>query len=187
MNATALEHEIRERYARAAWTQKTHEKDADIYHARHNRLKWCKIILSVGAASGGILSVLLEKWWAVVSALLASATMLVNLIFENRDYETLSNKHRNMATTLLKIREDFLSLISELHMPDCDLTEIRKRKDEILNNWCEVLANAPRTSSKAYNAATNALHNDELNFNDEEIDHILPPAFRICKEITNEH
>ena len=72
-------------------------------------------------------------------------------------------------------------------MPNCDLAEIRKRKDEILNNWCEVLANAPRTSSRAYQVATKALHDGELNFSDEEIDHILPPAFRICKEIKNEH
>jgi hypothetical protein len=179
---TSLEHEIRERYARAAWTHKVHEKDADKYHGYHVKLTWLKIVLSALAAALSGTGVLLGEGGSSCPAIIGSLLFLVNLIFENRNFETLSNAHRNAAASILQIREDWLSLISDLHREDCDLGKIAARRDRISRTWCEVLKSTPRTSSSAYTEATQALHGDELTFEDEEIDHLLPPAFRIVED-----
>ncbi len=173
---SALEHELRDRYGRAAWTHKTHEKDADRYHRYHVILTWTKILLSGLAAicCGSNASA-----WAVG---LGGALFLVNLIFENRNYESLSNAHRNAATNLLQIREELLSLISDLHMENCNIDEVANRRKRLLQTWCNALKTAPRTSGEAYRQATKALHDEELTFSDKEIDHILPSAFRIVED-----
>lgn len=179
---SALEHELRDRYGRAAWTHKTHEKDADRYHGYHVFLTWTKIVLSGLAAICCGSSPLLEKNASAWAAVIGGALFLVNLIFENRNYESLSNAHRNTATNLLQLREELLSLISDLHMENCNIDEISNRRKRLLQTWCNALKTAPRTSDKAYRQATKALHDEELTFSDKEIDHILPPAFRIVEE-----
>jgi hypothetical protein len=181
-DVTSLEHEIRERYARAAWTHKTHEKDADRYHGYHVKLTWFKIVLSALATVFSGAGALIGEGGSCIPAIVGAMLFLVNLVFENRNFETLSNAHRNAAASILQIREDWLSLISDLHREECDLGKIAARRDRISRTWCEVLKSTPRTSSLAYGKATKALHENELTFEDEEIDHLLPPAFRIVED-----
>lgn len=189
MAITALEHEIRERYGRAAWTHKTHEKAADRYECWHVRLTWGKIILSALAASSSTWAVFLNGKAGVLTSIISILLLLINIIFENRNYETLSNDHRQAAAKMLGVREDWLSLISKLHMPNPDLMQIDKEKEVILARLKKITPSLPRTSCNDYNAATTALHEGELNFtDDQEIDHILPPAFRIATtEDSHEH
>ena len=173
-----MEEQIRDCFGRVAWSHKTHEKQADSYETWNCKLTWGKIIVTALASAGGILSLLTKSWWGVTSCVLSTLLLLINLIFENRNYAILSQKHRDTAAQLWNIREGYLSLLTDIRAPNADIREIQKRRDELQEKLFSVYSSALRTSGKAYIEASNALHGEELSFSDAEIDKMLPPALR---------
>ena len=173
-----MEEQIRDCFGRVAWSHKTHEKQADYYEKWNCRLTWGKIIVTALASAGGILWLVTESWWSVASCTLSTLLLLINLIFENRNYAILSQKHRDTAAQLWNIREGYLSLLTNIRSQSADIEEIQKRRDELQEKLFAVYLSAQRTSGKAYIEASNALHGEELSFSDAEIDKMLPPTLR---------
>jgi len=88
-------------------------------------------------------------------------------------------QHRDTAAKLWSLRESYLSLIVDLKASVSTVVEGRVRRDGLQETAESILADAPRTTSKAYMRAQNALKNKEdLTFTDREIDLLLPVQLR---------
>ena len=180
--STNIEANLREAFGRVAWSNKTHEKQADIYHDKYKFLLWVKIILAGSTSAGGIFSVFSECIWArVATAAIATIIFIIDLIFSNCDYANLRDLHQKTATKLWEIREYYVALLCEIHTSSPDLAMIRKLHLEYIELLSKIYENAPRTSSEAYNMATKALHKEELTFTNDEIDKLLPYSLRLKK------
>ena len=75
-----------------------------------------------------------------------------------------------------------MSLLTDLAAHDADLAHIREERDRLQEALKNAYQGAPRTITKAYKLAQEALKiNEELTFSDAEIDNLLPEALRKTK------
>src|ERR1700744_2848971 len=81
--AATLESQLREMYARAAYTHKTHEKMADRYIKRYKCIKTAEIVLSAVTASSLLLAVLGDSHvGTIVGAALSTVLLGFALYFK---------------------------------------------------------------------------------------------------------
>lgn len=179
-NKNILEAHLRELYGRAVWTHKTQEKCADILKKRNDNLKLAQIILSALTTTGILISVFGDNYWVgISSAILSAILFVINTYNRKYDLGELSQKHSDSASDIWYIREKYLSLLTDLKSRAVSIDEIRSKRDFILTELHKIYKGAPRTISRAYKEATQALKsNEELTFSNEEIDMLLPIELR---------
>ena len=96
-------------------------------------------------------------------------------LVEDYDLGEIAQKHSNAANELLRLRESYLSLLTDLKSGTLTFEQIIERRDKLQNELYAAYKGAPRTISAAYIEATKGLKtNEELTFSDQEIDNILP-------------
>jgi len=176
----ALEAQMRECYGRVVWTHKTHEKCADILNARLNWIKSAQIILSA-IITTGILVTIFGKYQlvAILTAILSLVLTIANTYLKQYDLGGMAQKHTEAAISLWKIREDYLSILTDLQLNAPDYKMLVERRNSTQNELFKIYKGCPRTFSKAYNKASAALKSqEELTFSDEEIDNFLPRMLR---------
>lgn len=175
-----LEEQLRECFARVAWTHKTHEKCSDLLNTRLNRIKLWQIILSAITTTGIIAAVFGEsKELGILSAVLSFVLTVLNTYVKQYDLGGLAQKHADAAVDLWNMRESYLSLLTDIRSSCIENDEIRKQRDELQAKLLEIYGGSPRTIAKAYREATKSLKKfEELTFSDAEIDTILPKALR---------
>ena len=181
-----LEAQIRECFGRVVWTHKTQEKCADIVQARHSTIKIIQIILSALTTTGVLIAVFGEvEWVGIVTAVISAILFAINTYVKGHDLGEIAQKHSDSAAALWKIREQYLSLLTDMRSNSIDETKIREVRDELLEKLAGVYKGAPRTINKAYQLATKALKvNEELTFSESEIDNFLPKELRKGTGIT---
>lgn len=175
-----LEGQLRECFGRTVYSHKTHEKCADIFLNRLAILKTGQIILSAITTSGFI-GVIFDKSpiVAIVGAFASAILLAVNTYSKSLDFGALGQKHRKTASDLWLIREQYLSLITDLAMGEKPVEKLQAERDRLLKQLHAVYAGAPSTNAGAYNAAQNALQiSEELTFSDAEIDAFLPDELK---------
>lgn len=179
-NREVLEFQLRECYGRVAYSHKTHEKCADIYHNRLRRIKLAQIILSAITTGSLVVAILGESKFSAVFAAITSATLLaVNTYTKEYDLGELAQKHSSTAGYLWNIRESYLSLLTDVRNAKIDITIIRNKRDQLQDGLENIYQAGPRTIPKGYSEAQKALKvNEELTFSDQEIDEMLPPYLR---------
>jgi hypothetical protein len=179
-DAGALEDQIRESYARVAYSHKVHEKCADIYHMRLRAVKLWQIGLAAVTTGGLIVTVLGEGIAATIVATITSTILLaLNTYTKEHDLGELAQKHANTAGDLWSVRESYLSLLTDLVGGAIEDGIVRTRRDTLQEVLKNIYKSAPRTIQKAYVAAQEALKvKEELTFSPEEIDVLLPPQLR---------
>ncbi len=177
--STALEGQLREMYGRAAYTHKTHQKMADGYIARYKLIKLVEIVLSA-ATTTSLLVALFGKSevatavGAVLSAILAGCA----LYFKEASLGEQAQLHTEIGAKLWGAREALLSLLVDLQ-DGRPVEEVRQRRDRLNAELEDIYKAAPRTNSKAYGEAQEALKNaEELFFTDEELNKMLPKQLR---------
>lgn len=175
-----LEEQIRECFGRVAWSHKTHEKCTDILNGRLNRIKIWQIILSACTTTGILVAVFGEhKNIGIASALISFVLTMLNTYVKQYDLGAMAQKHADAAVSLWNIRENYLSLLIDIRAGCLELDDIRKVRDELQNDLLETYKGSPRTITKAYKEATKALKRyEELTFNHDEIDRLLPEALK---------
>jgi hypothetical protein len=175
-----LEAQIRECFARVAWTHKTHEKCADILNTRNSNIKLIQILLSAITTTGIMVSVFgEEKWVGVITALISTGLLALNTYLKKYDLGKVAQKHANCAATLWNLRETYLSLLTDIKAEIVNAEQIIVKRDKLQKELHSLYKGAPRTISKAYQEASSALKtNEELTFSDEEIDNFLPKELR---------
>lgn len=177
--STALEGQLREMYGRAAYTHKTHQKMADGYIARYKLIKLVEIVLSA-ATTTSLLVALFGKSevatavGAVLSAILAGCA----LYFKEASLGEQAQLHTEVGAKLWGAREALLSLLVDLQ-DGRPVEEVRQQRDRLNAELEDIYKAAPRTNSKAYGEAQEALKNaEELFFTDEELNKMLPKQLR---------
>ncbi|MDM0110584.1 SLATT domain-containing protein [Variovorax sp. J22R133] len=179
-DTTALESQLREMYARAAYTHKTHQKMADNYIARYKRIKAAEIVLSA-ATAGSLLTALFgdSKIGTIVGAVLSTVLLALTLYFKEASLGEQGQLHTEVGAKLWGAREQILSLLVDLQ-DGRSLEEVRRQRDH-LNQLLEgIYKGAPRTNAKAYADAQKALKvSEELFFTDDELNRMLPKSLRI--------
>ena len=175
--------QIREIYGRIAYTHKTHEKQADICFDLDRRQRRVRVVLtavSSGAFLASLVGLLLDKQWAALAtsfiAVLVTASSLNDKTFKHGEE---MQQHRDTAAKLWSLRESYLSLVVDLKTSASTVNEGRVRRDNLQEMTGKILADAPRTTGKAYERARDGLKNKEdLTFTDREIDLLLPEQLR---------
>jgi hypothetical protein len=175
-----LEAQLRELYGRTVWTHKTQEKCADILRARNHNMKILQIILSALTTTGILITVFGEnEIVGIISAILSAILFTLNAYFQKYDLGEIAQKHSESASDIWDIREQYLSLLTDLNSGILNLEQASGKRDKLQNDLFNVYKGAPRTLSKAYKKATEALKmNEELTFSKEEINNLLPKELR---------
>ena len=175
-----IEAQLRECYGRVVYSHKAHEKCADILLSRLSTMKLWQIILA-SVTTGSFLSAFLGAGVVGTAIGVAVSTTLLVLNAYTKDYDLgeLAQKHRQSAADLWLIREEYLSLITDLRVGDESIENIRLRRDALLNQLHAVYSGAPSTTVRAYTEAQAALQQwEEMTFSEEEIDKLLPGKLR---------
>jgi hypothetical protein len=90
-----------------------------------------------------------------------------------------AQEHKNASDLLWKIREEYVSLLTDFEILDAD--KIMNKRDELQERTAEIYSNSPRTDVRSYKAAQKALKTEEeQTFSEEEIDIMLPNSIRRC-------
>lgn len=183
--AASLEGQLREMYARAAYTHKTHEKMADRYISRYRLIKSAEIILSALTTSSLLLAVLGDTHpFTLVGAVLSTVLLGFTLYFKEASLGEQAQKHTIVASKLWGVREALLSLLVDMN-DGRSVDEIRAARDQLNESLEDIYKAAPRTNSKAYGDAQKALkHSEELFFTDDELDRMLPKELRTKRRQT---
>lgn len=171
-----LEGQLRECYGRVVYSHKTHEKCADILLSMHGNIKVWQIVLSA-LVTGGIVSIFFDSGniGAGISAVLSTLLLILNAYTKDYDLGEIAQKHRQAGSDLWIIREQYLSLLTDIRVGDISLDSIRERRDSLVHELHTVYAGAPSTNYKAYTKAQEALQKfEDMTFSDEEIDAFLP-------------
>lgn len=179
---SAIEGQLRECYGRAVYSHKTHEKCADILLMRLARIKVLQIVLSA-ITTGSFLTTILGsgKEAAVIGGVVSIALLVLNAYAKNYDLGELAQKHKQAANDIWLIREQYLSLLTDLATGCKGDIEVRIERDRLVVALHAVYAGSPSTTYVAYRRAQESLkYNEEMTFSDGEIDAFLPKQLRSC-------
>lgn len=171
-----LEGQLRECYGRVVYSHKTHEKCADILLSRLSRIKLWQIILSA-ITTGGFIAAAFGAGdiGAFLGILVSTALLVLNAYTKNYDLGELSQKHKQAGADLWRIREKYLSLITDLRMREKPIEKLQAERDDLLDELYSVYSGAPSTTYQAYKKAQEALKQlEDMTFSDDEIDTFLP-------------
>jgi len=181
-----LEGQLRECYGRVAYSHKTHEKCADILIERQNQIKTCQIVLSA-IITGGLVTAFFDFEWlfeykkfgTLFAVVLSTLLLVLNSYAKDYDLGTIAQKHRQAGAELWKIREQYLSLLTDLRLNISNLDDMLSRRDRLVEELHAVYVGAPSTNYRAYTEAQKALKTlEDMTFSDEEIDKLLPKELR---------
>lgn len=175
-----VEGQLRECYGRAVYSHKTHEKCADILLARLARIKLLQIILSA-VTTGSFLTTIMGsgKEAAVIGVVVSTLLLVLNAYAKNYDLGELAQKHKQAANDIWLIREQYLSLLTDLAAGGKTPEEVRAERDRLVTALHAVYAGSPSTTYAAYRRAQESLkHNEEMTFSDKEINAFLPKQLR---------
>lgn len=175
-----LESQIREAYGRVTYTQTCHDKMINRLSNLDENIKIAQIILSAITTGSFLVNVISnEKVSATIGAVLSLVLLILNTYVKNFNLAEVSQKHQKASDLLWKIREEYVSLLTDFEILEMD--EIMARRDELQNRTSEVYSNSPRTDSKSYAEAQKALKTEEeQTFSEMEIDIMLPNSIRRC-------
>lgn len=176
----ALESQLREMYGRAAYTHKTHQKMADNYVARYKRIKVAEIVLSAATTSSLLFALFGDQQiGTIIGSVLSTILLGFSLYFKEATLGEQGQLHTEVGAKLWGVREQLLSLLVDLQdgRPVADIRRARDHLNQLLEG---IYKAAPRTDAKAYGAAQKALkESEELFFNDDELNRMLPKSLRI--------
>lgn len=174
--------QIEESYGKIVYSYTVHLKCADLLRRKNNILKWILIIFSA-VSTCGLLGVILQ-WNTTVLSIVTAFFTTLSLVFstysKSANLENQILAHRETANQLWRIREEYLSLLTDFS----NLTEINicEKRDELMNRTANIYEREPFTDSRSYKKAQIALKNkEEQYFSTEELNKMLPEHLRIKK------
>ena len=175
-----LESEIREAYGRAVYTHKTQEKAADILTKRQARIKFIQIVL-LAISTAGVISIFFGKgeFGAIVSSICSASLLALNLYKKEYALVELAQRHKRAANDILRLRDRYRSLLTDLNMGNKSLESLQVARDNLMAEAHSTYGSSPSTDSQAYEMAKKALkEEEELTFSEKEIDSYLPEDLR---------
>ena len=171
-----LEGQLRECFGRVVYSHKAHEKCAEILLSQLSWIKLLQIILSA-ITTGGCIAVLfgVGTTGVLISVIVSTLLLILNIYAKDYNLGELSKKHRQAGAELWRIREKYLSLITDLRIGNKPVEILQVDRDNLLEELHSIYSAAPSTTHKAYKKAQKALkQSEDMTFSDEEIDAFLP-------------
>ena len=175
-----LEDSVRDMFARAVWSHKIQEKQADIYQRQYKVMETISIVCA-SFTSVGLLSTFFtdQLWIKIVSVVLSFVTVFIAIYFKSFNPEKLEGTHKEAAKKLLALRNEITSLITSIRIMEKPLEDLNERYCKLMNEANEIYNDAPNTTDRAVRQAKNALQiKGDNTFSSEEIDSYLPVALR---------
>lgn len=175
-----MESQVRECFGRVVYSHKTHERMADHYDTKNKIVVYSLIFLSALTASGAVGIVFSDEFWIkAATAIISLLTLFFNGLTKNFDFAVLAQRHRETAANLWDVRENYLSLLTDLKNEEFSIDKAKEKRDDLQAELHGIYSGAPHTNSKAYKEAQDRLQNKEdLTFSEEEIDAFLPANLR---------
>ena len=175
-----LEDQIRECYGKLVWTYTTHQKCVDILEKKSKRIKIFKILLNSISATGLFSYIITNQTWLpIIPIIFTTLSLFLDIYTLSYDIDKEINSHVDMINKLWNIRESYFSLLVDIKTDSIDIKEIMKKRDEYQKILNSVYDNGPRTNTKAYKKASDALKiKEDMTLHDEEIDLFLPNSLK---------
>lgn len=139
-----LESQIREAYGRVTYSQTCHDKFINRIVRLDDRIKVWQIVLSGITTSGFIVTIFSDdNITSILGAIVSLALLILNTYIKNFNLSGIAQEHKKASDLLWKIREEYVSLLTDFEMLDSD--EIRNKRDGLQERTAEVYSNSPRT------------------------------------------
>ncbi len=175
-----LEEAVRDMFARAVWSHKIQEKQADIFQRQYKVMETISIVCA-SFTSVGLLSTIFtdQLWIKIVSVVLSFVTVFIAIYFKSFNLEKLEGTHKEAAKKLLALRNEITCLITSIKINEKSLEDLTERYCELMNKANVIYKEAPNTTDRAVKQAKKALQiKGDNTFSPEEIDSYLPEALR---------
>lgn len=175
-----LEDQLRECYGRVVYTHKVHEKCSDILLERQSHIKIWQIILSALTTSGFLVTIFGgERCGVLLGGLTSLVLLILNAYVKNYDLGELAQKHKQAANNIWFIREQYLSLLTDLLIGNSSVKDLQSERNRLLEDLDVVYRGSPSTNIKAYKMAQLSLKlSEDMTFSSKEIDAFLPEELR---------
>lgn len=177
----SLRIQIREAYGRLMYSYTCYNKMIGNLSCKLSCLNFFQIALS-SLATGGILAAVIvnERVITIVSSVISTISTAITLYIKNYNLNDLIRQFHCAADEAWLIREDYISLLTDFDK--LEEQEITAKREELKHRVYELYKKYPKTDSKSYKQAQNALKNEEEQFfRAEEIDMLLPQHLRITE------
>ena len=179
-NYNTLEDVVRDSYAGVVWSHKIQEKQSDIYAEKYRRME----TINIGAASltsVWIIAMIFSDplWLKLISALISFATVYITAYFKSFDLQKFIITHKTTANKLIAIRDQYKVLLAEIRLQSDSVENFLVRYKELVERTDAIYLEAPTTTDKAVERASEALKVKKDNtFTESEIDSFLPSSLR---------
>lgn len=172
---------IRESFGRVTYTQKTHEKAAEIENRKAVQVKWINVALTTLTTTSLVSDLFsTDPCLQYASSFLSAATLAFVIFQLSFSPDQKAEKHRQVAKELWAIREKYINLLVDIKNESLDNQNIINQRDLLAKELALIYRFTPQTDSMAYKKAQDALKlNEELTFSDEELNSLLPGELHI--------
>lgn len=174
-----LKKQIIEAHGKVVYSYTTHLKTVDHLILKNKTIKYLQIALSAISTGGFIGGLIANEFISTcIGGVFSTFLLAMNLYFKEFNLNVEISQHSATANSLWIIREDYISLLTD--MPVLTDEEICIRREHLKKQTSEVYKTAPKTSPKSYRKAQQALKNaEEQYFSNEELRQLLPTHLRI--------
>lgn len=175
-----LEQVVRSSYASVVWSHKIQEKQADIYAKKYKTMETINIATASLTSVGLVAMIFTDPLWLkLVSALISFATIYITAYFKSFDLLKLISSHKATANKLIEARDQHKVLLMKIRLQVDSLDKLLSNYEELVKITNSIYQEAPATTDKAVERASEALRVKRDNsFSDEEIDMFLPISLR---------
>lgn len=176
-----INRQLKESYGRLLYSYTSHNKDAQILEAKLNCYNKWEIILSAITTTGLIGAVFTSEGWQnvsiILSLVLSTILLVIRFVNPNDMLKKKIENHKNASNNMWIIKEKYLVLLTDL--PYLNLSEVKNKRNELIEEMSNLYKGVPQTSNKAYLQAQQALkENEEQFFSIEELNRMLPEHLR---------
>ena len=176
--------QIRQLIASIVWTHKIQEKQSEICERKYKALSIIQILV-LSLTSSGIFTIIFidEFWLKLIAAILSAISLFITIYGEGNDFKRDSETYKHTATALFMLRENVISLLSDIKCEQFGYEEIITNKNNLYKEYFRICKESKSASTRAVKLASKDLKIRKDNtFNDDEIDSFLPSVLRISKE-----
>ena len=170
--------QLKDTYGRVVYTYTSHLKQVNSLEKNLKIIKYSQIVLSA-FSTGGFLGAIItnENAYTIVAGFFSTILLAFNLFFKNFNIENEIKQHILAADELWLIREKYISLMTDFDV--LNIEDIISTRDTLLQETYEIYKKTPKTNSKSYRKAQEALKKEEEQFfTNEELNQMLPSHLR---------
>lgn len=174
-NYDACESRVRLLFADIVWTQKIHEKQADILENKYRRVTTTSVVLTAIAGCGILASAFSQyEFMQLGSFALTAASLYFSILGKCRDYSGMAAENARCARRFLALREQSLNILTCIKFRELSALEICKGINSIAEQYAKECDNSPRTTFRAKKIAEKAIGAGETTYCEEDLNSLLP-------------